>query len=342
MATVLSLLLRAAVDKWRTLPETVADLTRRTVIITGANVGLGFEAAKRFYAMNPSRLILAVRSVSKGEDAKKVIIESGKKEGPPGTVREETRVDVWALDLTSFESVRSFAKKCDEELDRVDILLENAAIQTLKWSLTKDGWEADLQTNVLSTFLLAALLAPLVAKTCHLPAPAQSPTLKPHLVIVASDAHFFAAFRVRNEKNILAALNDKAHYNQNERYPDSKAVGLLLSQQLAKSPALKDVVVCSVNPGSCRSELMRAWPQWVRSIIYGITARTAAEGSKTYTWASLTNDIPVGAYTSSCTVAAPGGVVISNDAEKIRSQLWNEVTAVLVKEAPQAESVLKF
>jgi retinol dehydrogenase 12 len=137
------LLLEAAVNKWRTLPETVVNLTGRTVIVTGSNVGLGFEAAKRFYEMNPARLILAVRNIEKGEEAKKSILEAGTKPSPHGSTRDDTRVDVWPLDLNSFESVKQFANKCEAELERIDILLENAAVVNPAWSVTKDGWESE-------------------------------------------------------------------------------------------------------------------------------------------------------------------------------------------------------
>lgn len=140
--TLAALLLESAFNKWKSLPETVEDLTGRTVIVTGSNVGLGFDAAKRFYAMNPARLIIAVRTLSKGEDAKQKILQT-EKEGPPGSVRNETKVDVWPLDLSSFESVRTFAKKCNQELERIDILLENAAIQNPGWAVTKDEWESE-------------------------------------------------------------------------------------------------------------------------------------------------------------------------------------------------------
>ncbi|KIM23305.1 hypothetical protein M408DRAFT_321149 [Serendipita vermifera MAFF 305830] len=342
MATQLALFVESAVNKWKTLPVTVVDLTGRTIVITGSNVGLGLEAAKRFYAMNPARLILAVRTLDKGEDARRAIIDSGKKEGPPGSVREATQVDVWSLDLCNFDSVRAFAAKCEKELSRIDILLENAAIMSPRWTVTKDGWESDLQTNVLSTFLLAALLTPIIAKTSKLPVPVSGSMLKPHIVIVGSDSHYIAPFRVRNEPNILAALNDRTHYFQNDRYADTKAIDVLITQQLAKSPALKDVVVCSVNPGFCRSELMREWPTVVRAIVYAILARTTEEGSKTYTWASLTNDIPAGSYTSSCVVTPTGGVVAGDTGERIRAQLWNEIITVLIKEAPEVEGVLRF
>ncbi len=55
-------------DQWApTLPVVTADLAEKTVIVTGANTGLGFEASKHFARMNPGKLILACRSQQKGE-----------------------------------------------------------------------------------------------------------------------------------------------------------------------------------------------------------------------------------------------------------------------------------
>jgi retinol dehydrogenase 12 len=117
-----------------TLPETIKDLTGRTIIVTGSNVGLGLEAAKFFYKMNPARMILAVRTISKGEEAKKVIEAQTNTKGT-------TKVEVWELNMGLFESVKRFAKRCHDELERVDVLLENAAVGRSPWSLTRDGWE---------------------------------------------------------------------------------------------------------------------------------------------------------------------------------------------------------
>lgn len=124
-------------NKWfrPALPLTSLDLTGRTVVVTGSNVGLGLEATKHFYDMNPSRLILAVRSVEKGEAAKNAILKAGKNS-------KGTKVDVWRLDLNSFESTKAFAKKANDELDRLDVFLANAGISTRQWTTTKDGWES--------------------------------------------------------------------------------------------------------------------------------------------------------------------------------------------------------
>jgi retinol dehydrogenase 12 len=71
------------VGKWTTLPTTTVDLHGRIVVITGANSGLGFEAAKMFYAMNPARLIITAREMGKGEAAKLEILKVPKDEGAP-------------------------------------------------------------------------------------------------------------------------------------------------------------------------------------------------------------------------------------------------------------------
>lgn len=75
---------------------TPALLTGRTVIVTGANTGLGLEAAIHLARLEPAQLILAVRTVAKGETAKRIISE---KSG-----LAEDKMSVWELNLASFAS----------------------------------------------------------------------------------------------------------------------------------------------------------------------------------------------------------------------------------------------
>ncbi|KAG8826322.1 hypothetical protein FRC19_009282 [Serendipita sp. 401] len=337
----LSLYLSLFIDKWLptrwSLPEAIVDLTGRTVIITGSNVGLGFEAAKMFYAMNPERLILAVRSVSKGEEAKRQI-ESDVRSNDNSSSRP--KVDVWEIDMASFESVKAFASRCKTELKRIDVFVANAAIVKVEWGLTADGWEVGLQTNVLSTFLLATLVAPLLINTAKLPPPKPGILLKPHLVIVSSDVHFIASLKDQHQPAILSSLNTQpAKFDPGDRYRDTKLMDVLLTRQLAEHPKLKQeasgIVICGVNPGFCRSELMRELPYPVRMTLYAIFARTTREGAKNYLWASLTNEIPQGSYTSSCTVTAPSSFVRSEEGKRVQKRLWDELGPVLISVAPE-------
>lgn len=72
--------------------------------------------------------------------------------------------------------------------------------------------------------------------------------------------HQVVPIRDKNKPEIFKALNTESLYRENERYPLTKLLDLLLTQELAKVPQLADIVVCSVNPGFCRSGLMRDIP----------------------------------------------------------------------------------
>ncbi|PVF96003.1 NAD(P)-binding protein [Serendipita vermifera] len=321
------------------LPETNKDLTGRTVIVTGSNGGIGLEATKLFYRMNPARLILAVRSTSKGQEAK-TTIETERKE------TTKTSVEVWELDMGLFESVKRFAKRCHDELERVDIFLENAGVGRGPWSVTKDGWETCLQVNVISTYMLAALMAPLLQKTSKLPDSNPATPLKPHLVIVASDVHPFARFPERNTSNILAALNDQANFSMVDRYNLTKLLNVILTRRLASSTfwssgdySKDDIVVCCVNPGLCRTDLLRRISNIGRVIVYTLFGRPASEGAKNHVWACLTDEIPTGSYISQCRVAKTFGMANTLEGEQAEKRVWNEIADLVTKMAPETTSV---
>lgn len=122
---------------------TAADLPSfagRTVIITGANSGLGAVTAREL-ARRGAQIIMAVRNTDKGKNAARQI--SG-------------LVEVRPLDLQDLSSVRSFA----EGVDRADILINNAGIMAAPFEVTADGFESQIGTNHLGHFALTNLLLP--------------------------------------------------------------------------------------------------------------------------------------------------------------------------------------
>ena len=176
------------------------DFTNQTIVVTGANAGLGLEAARHFARLNADKVILAVRNLSKGEAAKKSIEEStGKK----------NTVEVWHLDLSSYGSVKEFAARI-RTLDRLDAVVENAGIATFKYVTAEDN-ESTITTNVVSTFLLALLVLPKLHET------GQKYKTTPRLTIVSSDVHQFTDFKERKSPRIFEKLNDKETADMSDR-----------------------------------------------------------------------------------------------------------------------------
>jgi NAD(P)-dependent dehydrogenase (short-subunit alcohol dehydrogenase family) len=112
----------------------------RTVIITGANSGLGAVTAREL-AGRGATIIMAVRTTSKGEAAARQMTGD---------------IEVRQLDLQDLSSVRAFA----DGVDKVDVLINNAGIMAAPFALTADGFESQIGTNHLGHFALTNLLLP--------------------------------------------------------------------------------------------------------------------------------------------------------------------------------------
>jgi NAD(P)-dependent dehydrogenase (short-subunit alcohol dehydrogenase family) len=180
-------------DQWTTLPivATSKECKGKTYIITGANTGLGFECAKHLVGLSAERVIIGVRSMSKGDAAKaKIEAETGR----------TNVVEVWALDLSSHASVKEFGEKV-RGLDRVDALIENAGVALLEWSVA-EGLETTLTVNVISTMLLAAITLPKLQES------AKKYGTSANIVLVGSEVAFQAKGELEKvDGDILEGLN---------------------------------------------------------------------------------------------------------------------------------------
>ena len=175
-----------------TPPYPTQDLINQTIVVTGSNAGLGLEAARHFTRLNAEKVILAVRTQSKGEEAKKSIEESTGKKGV---------VEVWLLDLSSYESVEAFAARLNG-LQRLDALVENAGIATSTYKVTEDN-ESTITTNVVSTFLLALLTLPKLRET------AARFNVTPRLAIISSEIHHQSNLPEKAKPSIFDTINAK-------------------------------------------------------------------------------------------------------------------------------------
>ncbi len=213
----------------------------QTIIVTGSNVGLGKEAARHFARLSASKIILAVRNTQAGEAAKK--------ESESSTQCDPAAIEVWSLDLASYDSVQGFAKRANE-LPRIDALVENAGVAKGKIDRA-EGHELTITVNVISTFLLALLLLPKLEST------AKRFGTQPHLTIVSSEVHAHTKFLEWKQSNTFAALDDASKECMGERYQTSKLLEVLIARTIAPKLANSGVVLNFLNPGFCHSELAR-------------------------------------------------------------------------------------
>jgi NAD(P)-dependent dehydrogenase (short-subunit alcohol dehydrogenase family) len=140
------------IEKWTT--QNIPDLTGRVIIVTGANSGIGYEAAKEF-ARKGAQTILASRSVDKAQGALSQIW----KEIP------NAKVEIMQLDLASQRSIHAFAEAFKSNFARLDVLVNNAGIMMVRYGTTEDGFERQFGTNHLGHFALTGLLIDVLKHT---------------------------------------------------------------------------------------------------------------------------------------------------------------------------------
>ncbi|CAF9932681.1 MAG: hypothetical protein HETSPECPRED_008423 [Heterodermia speciosa] len=301
-------------DQFARLPYPTTKHTGQTIIVTGSNVGLGLEAARHFTRLDAEKVILAVRNLEKGEAAKRSIEE---------TTSRKNVVEVWQLDLASYESVKQFAKKANE-LRRLDAVVENAGIATANFTIFEDN-ESTITTNVVSTFLLALMILPKLQET------ATKFNVTPYLTVVSSEVHGWTSFAERNSANIFDTLSNKETANMAERYPVSKLLEVFYCRELAERirNSQKPLVVLNyLNPGLCHSDLSRD-AGWFLTILKFFLARTTEVGSRTLVSATEGGDATHGQYLSCCQVAPPSKLVRSEEGAKVQKRVYDELSAKL-------------
>lgn len=234
----------------------VQDQSGRTIIVTGANTGLGFEAAKAL-AGKGARVLLACRN-------------QGKAEAAMAAIRAETPAADLAflpLDQGDLASVRAAVEQAKAE-PRIDVLLNNAGVMMCPLSYTADGFEQQFGVNHLGTFALTGLLLPKLAKT-----PGS------RVVVTSSLAHKQKTFRFDD-------LGAKQGYSRGKVYGQSKLANMLFLFELDRRlrAAGSPVVATGCHPGLAATELMRhsAMLNLLKPVMSGFF-NTAAMGA----WPSL-------------------------------------------------------
>lgn len=253
-------------------PPLSTCLAGQTAIVTGANTGIGLAAVGSLLKCHVSHLVLASRSVEKGETAAAPL----RKQYP------DARIEVWQLDMLSYESVQGFVKNCSN-LSRLDKVILNAGLAMGDFVINKaTGHEATFQVNYLSTALLAILLLPIL----KLKRQAHSPG---RITIIASGLALQSQFANRDANPLIPSFDDPTGWGTAaalERYGLTKTLVLMLVQKLSENVDSSDVVINAIEPGLVGgSGLQKHAPAYLRAIfrfVHAIAARSTEQGAWAY------------------------------------------------------------
>ena len=215
--------------KWKI--DKIESLVGKTILVTGGNSGLGYESVKMFSSKG-AHVIMATRSLERGEKAKKTIIEAF----------PNADIHIMQLDLASKESIHNFGKAFTKEYSKLDILLNNAGIMTTPYGLTADGIEQQTGVNHFGHFLLTSLLFDTIKKTKDA-----------RIVNVSSLAHKAGKIDFNN------LFYEKKGYTKIKAYCRSKLENLLFTYELQRrvEKAGLDIKVLVAHPGVAKTNLGR-------------------------------------------------------------------------------------
>jgi len=246
-------------SKW-----TAADLPSlngRTVVVTGANSGLGLVTSREL-ARAGARVIMAVRDTAKGESA-------------AATLAGNT--EVRALDLADLASVRAFAEAWEGKLD---ILINNAGIMAVPEGRTKDGFELQIGTNHLGPFALTNLLLPHISD---------------RVVTVSSTAHRTGKIQLDDLNS------ERGDYGRWTAYGQSKLANLLFTLELQRrlEAAGSTIQAHAVHPGYAATNLQSNTGSGLQHRLMSVTNRLLAQSDEMGALPTLyaaTQDLPGNSY----------------------------------------------
>ncbi|ELY50547.1 oxidoreductase [Natronococcus jeotgali] len=260
----------------------VPDQSERTIVVTGANSGIGLEATREL-ARNGARVIMACRSADRGERAARDV----RYDAPEADLRVE------ACDLGDLESIRSFADRLDES---VDVLINNAGVMAIPRSETADGFETQFGVNHLGHFALTGLLLENLATDGDEPA---------RVVTVSSGVH------ERGEID-FDDLQGERSYDPWDAYAQSKLANVLFAYELERRflTAGLNADSVAVHPGYANTNLQFRGPERQGSrlrlaamkLMNALVAQSAAAGALPTLYAATAPEVEGGAY------YGPGGL----------------------------------
>jgi len=291
-----------------------ARIDGKTVIVTGANTGIGKETALDL-ARRGGRIILACRSMQRGEEAVADIQQQ------LAMKANNNNVIAMKLDLSSLSSVREFVEEFKKNEKRLDILINNAGVAFVPESKTEDGFETTFGINHLGHFLLTNLLLDILKQS----APSR-------IVTVSSTGHHeFVSNGIQFDDIML-----ETKYSGEFAYGQSKLANILFTRYLANLLEGTGVTTYSLHPGVINTEIFRylspeknPLSYFYVKVIGMLIFKDLTEGAQTQICCaidpSLANE--TGKYYKDCVETEPSSAARDDETAK---RLW-DVSTKLVK-----------
>ena len=293
-----------------------SECVGKTILITGANSGLGFEAA-RVLSCHGAKVILACRNPKLGEEA---IVKLK-------AAKSDADVHFLQMDLGDLKSVKKSVDDFNSRFDQLHILINNAGVMACPKSTTADGVETQFGVNHLGHFYLTTLLLPILTKTGTSKNPSR-------VVNLSSMAQFVFAPK---EGILLDDLNGDKNYHDWQRYGQSKLANVLFSNELNEQCQGKNVISIAIHPGVIMgTNLMRykSFGYMMRmigsafktkgglSMTFKERQKSIPEGTSTTLVAALDPDVKPGGYYVDC--QETGGAKLHPQAsnKELGKELW--------------------
>ena len=267
----------------------------RTVIVTGANTGIGLAGARAF-ARAGATVVMACRSVERGERARADI--EADVLGADLAVRE--------CDLGDLESVRAFAEGFRSDYDDLHVLCNNAGVMAIPRRETADGFETQFGVNHLGHFALTGHLLPTLRKTAREGLDAADGGGPTRVVTQSSNLH-------RRGRMDFEDLQGERDYDPWNAYGGSKLANLLFAYELQRRLRAADADVESLgcHPGYAATDLQRRGPEmrgstlrlWAMKLANAVLAQSAERGAWPMLYAATAPEATGGDY------VGPGGLM---------------------------------